>query len=407
MGGLVGYGAYIPYYRLERSRIAGVLGSGGGTRHPLGRLVRRGHHVDGGRGGPRRAGRPDCGAPAGSRAARACGSCSSPPPCPAYADKTNATAMHAALRLPADALAVDMAGAVRSGVGALVAAAQSPVPAMAVLADIRTGLPGSADERDGGDGAAAFVFGGNRRRPAGAGRDHRAGLRHRRVPRPVADARRRRLAGVGGTVRRAGVRPAGRGGDRRRPEAGRAHPRAGGSSHRGRAARPRGEPHRPGRGRAGRGGRRRPRRQHRQRRHRAGRHPAGRRPGPGRAGRDRAAGGAGRRRAPRWCCAPPRRWPATGSRSRSPRRSRRAAPRWTTPPSCPGAGSWTASRPAGRTRTRSRHRPRSAGRTGSSGSSRRSAPTAARAACRRTGSASSATRSTRWPPSRSPTCPRP
>ena len=42
---------------------------------------------------------------------------------PAYADKTNATAVHAALRLPADALAVDMAGAVRSGVGALVTAA--------------------------------------------------------------------------------------------------------------------------------------------------------------------------------------------------------------------------------------------------------------------------------------------
>ena len=79
---------------------------------------------------------------------------------PAYADKTNATAVHAALRLPADALAVDMAGAVRSGVGALVTAAASAVPTMAVLADIRTGLPGSADERDGGDGAAAFVFGG-------------------------------------------------------------------------------------------------------------------------------------------------------------------------------------------------------------------------------------------------------
>src|SRR5260370_37532579 len=30
MGGLIGYGAYVPYYQLERSRIAGVLGSGGG-----------------------------------------------------------------------------------------------------------------------------------------------------------------------------------------------------------------------------------------------------------------------------------------------------------------------------------------------------------------------------------------
>ena len=31
MGGLVGYGAYVPYYQLERTRIAGVLGSGGGS----------------------------------------------------------------------------------------------------------------------------------------------------------------------------------------------------------------------------------------------------------------------------------------------------------------------------------------------------------------------------------------
>src|SRR6202011_5172515 len=85
----------------------------------------------------------------------------SAPTVPAYADKTNGTAVHAALRLPADALAVDMAGAVRSGVGALVTAAQSPVPTLAVLSDIRTGLPGGADERDGGDGAAAFVFGGD------------------------------------------------------------------------------------------------------------------------------------------------------------------------------------------------------------------------------------------------------
>ena len=116
----------------------------------------------------------------------------------------------------------------------------------------------------------------------------------------MAGARRGRLAGVGGTVRRAGVRPAGRGGHGRRPETGGPAPRSGRSSHRGRAARPRGEPHRPRRRSAGRGGRRQPRsssfRPHRQRRHRTARHPAGRRAGPGRAGRDRAASGAGRRR---------------------------------------------------------------------------------------------------------------
>ena len=155
MAGLVAYGAYIPYYRLERSRIAGVLGSGGGrgTRavaaydeDTTSMAVAAGRMALSSLTGPGREGVRQL------FLATAV---------PAYADKTNATAVHAALRLPADALAVDMTGAVRSGIGALITAAQSPVPAMAALADIRTGMPGGADERDGGDGAAAFVFGGN------------------------------------------------------------------------------------------------------------------------------------------------------------------------------------------------------------------------------------------------------
>jgi 3-hydroxy-3-methylglutaryl CoA synthase/uncharacterized OB-fold protein len=159
MGGLVGYGAYIPYYRLERSRIAGVLGSGGGrgTRSvaaydedTTSMAVAAGRAALAVLTGP--GGQP------GRESVRQLFFATA---VPAYADKTNATAVHAALRLPAEALAVDMAGAVRSGVGALVTAAQSPVPAMAALTDIRTGLPGSADERDGGDGAAAFIFGGD------------------------------------------------------------------------------------------------------------------------------------------------------------------------------------------------------------------------------------------------------
>jgi hydroxymethylglutaryl-CoA synthase len=174
MGGLVGYGAYIPHYRLERSRIAGVLGSGGGrgTRSvaaydedttsmavAAGRAALASLTGTAGAGGPRgKAGSP------GREFVRQLFFATT---VPAYADKTNATAVHAALRLPAEALAVDMAGAVRSGVGALVTAAQSPVPTMALLADIRTGLPGSADERDGGDGAAAFVFGGDTARDTG------------------------------------------------------------------------------------------------------------------------------------------------------------------------------------------------------------------------------------------------
>jgi hydroxymethylglutaryl-CoA synthase len=76
---------------------------------------------------------------------------------PAYADKTNATAIHAALGLPEDAFATDMCGTGRSAFAALRAAAASG--GLAVSADVRVGRPGSADERLGGDGAAALLYG--------------------------------------------------------------------------------------------------------------------------------------------------------------------------------------------------------------------------------------------------------
>ncbi|GGN19904.1 OB-fold domain-containing protein [Streptomyces fuscichromogenes] len=76
---------------------------------------------------------------------------------PAYLDKTNAAAVHAALGLPSDAFVADLAGSARSGIAALRAAWLGG--GLAVLSDVRTGRPGSADERDGGDGAAAFAFG--------------------------------------------------------------------------------------------------------------------------------------------------------------------------------------------------------------------------------------------------------
>ena len=159
MGGLVSYAAYIPHYRLERSRIAGVLGSGGGRgTRSVAAYDEDTTSMAVAAGRAALAGLTGAGGPPGREVVRQLFFATT---APAYADKTNATAVHAALRLPAEALAVDMAGAVRSGVGALVTAAQSPVPTMALLADIRTGLPGSADERDGGDGAAALVFGGD------------------------------------------------------------------------------------------------------------------------------------------------------------------------------------------------------------------------------------------------------
>lgn len=75
----------------------------------------------------------------------------------AYFDKTNAAAVHAGLGLPTGILAADVAGSARSAVAAWRAAASGC--GLAVFADVRVGRPGSADERGGGDGAAAFLFG--------------------------------------------------------------------------------------------------------------------------------------------------------------------------------------------------------------------------------------------------------
>lgn len=80
---------------------------------------------------------------------------------PAYLDKTNAAAIHAALGLPDTVPAFDLVGSVRSGMAAMRLGASAPETVLVVRSDVRTGLPGSADERDGGDGAAAFLFAGD------------------------------------------------------------------------------------------------------------------------------------------------------------------------------------------------------------------------------------------------------
>jgi hydroxymethylglutaryl-CoA synthase len=148
MRGIVGYGAYLPYWRLDRKAIAEALGvsAGSGTRAVAS------YDED----------TTSLGVEAGRAALR--GATVVPQALyfatsdPAYLDKTNATAIHAALDLPTSAFAVDIVGSVRSAVGAMRAARDAHGPALAVLSDIRTGLPGGGDERDGGDGAAAFLF---------------------------------------------------------------------------------------------------------------------------------------------------------------------------------------------------------------------------------------------------------
>jgi hydroxymethylglutaryl-CoA synthase len=149
--GILSYGAYLPYRRLDRSEIAAVAGTGGGK----GTRTVASYDEDTttmGVAAARQAlaAAPDDVAPSTLWFATAS---------PAYVDKTNATAIHAALRLEAEAGAFDVNGAVRSAVGAWRAALGSGAPALVVAADMRTGLPGSPDEATGGDGASALLVG--------------------------------------------------------------------------------------------------------------------------------------------------------------------------------------------------------------------------------------------------------
>jgi 3-hydroxy-3-methylglutaryl CoA synthase len=148
--GILGHGAYLPHRRLDRTTIAAVAGTGGGK----GTRTVAGFDED----------TTTLGVEAARLALR-----STPGVAvrsllfstvePAYADKTNATAVHAALRLPGEVPALDVNGAVRSGSGALLLACSGGGPTLVVGSGIRTGLPGSADEAAGGDGASAVLIG--------------------------------------------------------------------------------------------------------------------------------------------------------------------------------------------------------------------------------------------------------
>jgi hydroxymethylglutaryl-CoA synthase len=151
-GGIAAWGTYLPYWRLQRSAIAGVLGSGGGKGT---RAVASYDEdtttlaVEAGR-------RALAGAPSPAAVQDLLLST----PDPAYLDKTSATTAHAALGLGRGCGAYDFAGSSRSAVATVLAGLASAAAgrtALALVADLRTGLAGSAEERESGDGAAAFV----------------------------------------------------------------------------------------------------------------------------------------------------------------------------------------------------------------------------------------------------------
>ena len=156
MNGIVAYGAYLPYFRLDRKAIGESLASsaGSGTRSVA-------SYDEDTTSMAVEAARAALRATPGVRP----GALYFATAAPAYLDKTNASAIHAALALDSQAPAFDMLGSVRSGAGALSAAIDASRPTLVALADIRTGLPSGGDEREGGDGAVAFVLGDPRDRP--------------------------------------------------------------------------------------------------------------------------------------------------------------------------------------------------------------------------------------------------
>jgi 3-hydroxy-3-methylglutaryl CoA synthase/uncharacterized OB-fold protein len=149
--GLVAYSAYIPHYRLSASARAAMLGKGGGT----GVRAVASYDEDATTMGVEAARTLLRGLPASAAPERLYFATTNPP----YLDKTNAAVLHAALGMNRSALAVDTGGAPRSAVAAILAAAESQEPALAVLSELRTGLSGGAEEMNSGDAAAALLFG--------------------------------------------------------------------------------------------------------------------------------------------------------------------------------------------------------------------------------------------------------
>ena len=152
MRGIISAAGYVPHHRLDRSEIAAFFGAGGGkgTRSvasydedtttlavEAGRLALR-----------------DAGATAAPRSVWFATST------PTYVDKTNATIIHAALRLDRDAGAFDLGGGVRSGIGVLRnALLGGDAATLVTAADIRVANPTSPDEASSGDAGAAILVG--------------------------------------------------------------------------------------------------------------------------------------------------------------------------------------------------------------------------------------------------------
>ncbi len=149
MRGILSISGYIPIHRLDRKEVSALFGSGGGK----GTRSVAGHDED----------TTTMGVEAARLALRGLDvehmALLFATATPAYADKTNATALHAALGRPMSEPAWDFGGSARSAIGAFGFALASLPTTLVVAADRRDGLATSSDEAGGGDAAAAVLVG--------------------------------------------------------------------------------------------------------------------------------------------------------------------------------------------------------------------------------------------------------
>jgi hydroxymethylglutaryl-CoA synthase len=150
--GIAAYGSYVPFWRLPGATAAAALGR---AASPGSRAVAS-YDQDTTTLAVEAARAALACAPAGARSA--VDALAFATATPVYADKTNATAIHAALGLPSRVRASDAGGSTRGGIAALIAALRSRETTLVAMSDVNTGPAGSQAEAH-GDAAAAFVAG--------------------------------------------------------------------------------------------------------------------------------------------------------------------------------------------------------------------------------------------------------
>ncbi len=152
MAGILSYGAYVPFNRLQRAAVGAALE----TKADKGERAIASYDEDTVTMAVEAARVAMAGA-AGTIPSSLFFATTEPP----YQEKLNAATIHAALDLPAQTRALDLGGSTRAGLSALLAAADASAngPALAAMSDLRQGAPEGAAEQSGGDAAVAYLLG--------------------------------------------------------------------------------------------------------------------------------------------------------------------------------------------------------------------------------------------------------